>query len=110
MKMAVKRYSVFQQGAGLVSAYYAIASQANNCANSNLDIAKDLNDEEHYSGPANINDDGSFYVEGLRARVCLGRKRSSSFAGDGMLVANFIRRLMTFMARYGNNRWYAVEN
>lgn len=60
-----KRYSVFQQGAGLVSAYYAIESKANNCANSNLDITKDLNDEEHFYGPGNINQDGNFYVEGL---------------------------------------------
>ena len=59
------RYSVFKQGAGLVSAYYTLASEADNCANSELDIDKDLNDEEHYSGPANINDDGNFYVEGL---------------------------------------------
>ncbi len=59
------RYSVFQQGAGLVSAYYALASQKNNCANSELNIAKDLSDEEHFSGPANINSDGNFYVEGL---------------------------------------------
>lgn len=60
-----KRYSVFQQGAGLVSAYFAIESSADNCANTMLDIAKDLNDEEHFYGPANINLDGNFYVEGL---------------------------------------------
>ena len=60
-----KRYSVFQQGAGLVSAYFAIESSAENCANKSLDIAKDLNDEEHFYGPANINLDGNFYVEGL---------------------------------------------
>jgi serine protease AprX len=59
------RYSVFQQGAGLVSAYYAIESAALNCANNTLDIAKDLSDEEHFYGPVNINQDGNFYVEGL---------------------------------------------
>ncbi|SEL94300.1 serine protease AprX [Colwellia chukchiensis] len=59
------RYSVFQQGAGLVSAYNSISSQENHCANTHLDIAKDLNDEQHFSGPANINQDGHFYVEGL---------------------------------------------
>ncbi|AZQ83599.1 alkaline serine protease [Colwellia sp. Arc7-635] len=78
------RYSVFQQGAGLVSAYYAIESQANNCANSNLDIAKDLNDEEHYSGPSNINEDGSFYVEGL-GQEYVWDVNDSSFVGDAML-------------------------
>jgi len=59
------RYSVFQQGAGLVSAYYALASEATHCANNDLNIAKDLNDEKHYYGPSNINSDGDFYVEGL---------------------------------------------
>ena len=78
------RYSVFQQGAGLVSAYYAIESQADNCANSNLDIAKDLNDEEHYSGPSNINENGNFYVEGLGPEY-VWDVSDSSFVGDGML-------------------------
>jgi len=78
-----KRYSVFQQGAGLVSAYYAIASQANNCANSNLDIAKDLNDEEHFFGPANINEDGNFYVEGL-GQEYVWDINDANFVGDGM--------------------------
>ena len=79
-----KRYSVFQQGAGLISAYYAIASTEVNCANNTLDIAKDLNDEEHYSGPANINDDGNFYVEGLGEEY-VWDTNDSNFVGDGML-------------------------
>jgi serine protease AprX len=80
-----KRYSVFQQGAGLVSAYYALASEANNCANSNLDIAKDLNDEEHFSGPSNINEDGNFYVEGLGPEY-VWDVNDSSFTGDGGML------------------------
>ncbi len=79
-----KRYSVFQQGAGLVSAYYAIASEETDCANSNLDIAKDLNDEEHYSGPANIDDDGNFYVEGLGEEY-VWDVNDPSTTSDGML-------------------------
>lgn len=59
------RYSVFRQGAGLVSAYYALASKKNDCANSELNIAKDLNGEEHFSGPANINEDGNFFIKNL---------------------------------------------
>jgi serine protease AprX len=78
------RYSVFQQGAGLISAYYAIASNENNCANSTIDIAKDLNDEEHYFGPANINENGSFYVEGL-GQEYVWDVNDPSFVGDGML-------------------------
>ena len=58
-------YSVFQQGSGVVNARDALNSTASNCANQSLDIAKDLSGEEHYYGPANINEDGHFYVEGL---------------------------------------------
>jgi len=79
-----KRYSVFQQGAGLVSAYYALASQANNCANSHLDIAKDLNDEEHFYGPVNINDDGNFYVEGL-GEAFVWQMDQDQLSGDALI-------------------------
>lgn len=79
-----KRYSVFQQGAGLVSAYYAIASQAENCANSSLDIAKDLNDEEHFYGPANINNDGNFYVEGLGDEF-VWKLEEGQLSGDALI-------------------------
>lgn len=58
-------YSVFQQGAGVVNARDALYSNATNCANQSLNIAKDLSGEAHYYGPANINEDGNFYVEGL---------------------------------------------
>lgn len=78
------RYSVFQQGAGLVSAYHALASNENNCANTHLDIEKDLNGEEHYSGPANINDDGNFYVEGM-GQEYVWDINEPIFDGDGML-------------------------
>jgi serine protease AprX len=78
------RYSVFQQGAGLVSAYYAIASNEDNCANTALNIAKDLNDEEHYYGPSNINEDGDFYVEGL-GQEYVWDNEGSNFVGDGLL-------------------------
>ena len=58
-------YSVFQQGSGLINAAGALASTASACANQALDIAQDLNGDEHFFGPANINSDGNFYVEGL---------------------------------------------
>lgn len=79
-----KRYSVFQQGAGLVSAYYAIASAETDCANKSLDIAKDLSGEEHFSGPSNINDDGNFYVEGLGDEY-IWDTNGTNFSGDAML-------------------------
>jgi len=58
-------YSVFQQGAGLVNAADALASNASACANQAIDIAQDLTGNEHFFGPANINEEGNFYVEGL---------------------------------------------
>lgn len=58
-------YSVFQQGSGMVNAADALTSTASGCANQALDIAQDLEGSKHFSGPANINSDGNFYVEGL---------------------------------------------
>jgi serine protease AprX len=53
-------YSVFQQGAGLVDAVNAVESDASGCANAGLDVAKDLSGEEHYGGPATMNESGEF--------------------------------------------------
>jgi serine protease AprX len=58
-------YSVFQQGSGMVNAADALTSTASACANQALDIAQDIAGNEHFFGPANINEDGNFYVEGL---------------------------------------------
>jgi len=58
-------YSVFQQGAGVVNAADAIRSSATGCANQALNIAQDINGDTHFYGPANINDDGNFYIEGM---------------------------------------------
>ncbi len=58
-------YSVFQQGAGMVNAAGALTSTARACANQEINIAKDLAEEEHYYGPANIDENGNFYIEGL---------------------------------------------
>jgi serine protease AprX len=58
-------YSVFQQGSGMVNAADALTSSASACANQALDLAQDLEGNEHFSGPANINSDGNFYIEGL---------------------------------------------
>ncbi|WP_286263159.1 S8 family peptidase [Thalassotalea atypica] len=58
-------YSVFQQGSGLVNAKGALQNTASDCANQALNIEQDLSGEQHFYGPANIDDDGNFYVEGL---------------------------------------------
>jgi len=58
-------YSVFQQGSGVINVKDALASSATDCANQGLNIAKDLDGSEHYSGSANVNEAGDFYVDGL---------------------------------------------
>ncbi len=78
------RYSVFQQGAGLVSAFNALYSNANNCANNALDIAKDLSGELHYYGPSNIDSDGNFYVENL-GQEYVWDTNSPALEGSGLL-------------------------
>ncbi len=54
--------SVFEQGAGMVSAYDAVYSTTDHLANNGLDIVKELAGTEHYGGPANQREDGSFYI------------------------------------------------
>ena len=44
-------YSQVQQGAGLINAERAIASQARGCANQGLNLASDLAGRKHFSGP-----------------------------------------------------------
>ena len=77
-------YSVFQQGAGVVNAKDALQSTATSCANQALDIAQDLEGNEHFFGPANINDDGNFYVEGLGDEY-VWRLDDSNLDGDTLL-------------------------
>ena len=56
-------YTIFQQGTGMVNAYDAVYSQAMNCANQSLDIAKDIAGTAHYGGPAHQDrTTGTFYV------------------------------------------------
>ena len=58
-------FSVFQQGSGLINVTQMLESEVNNCANKALDITKDINGESHYFGPANMDENGDFYIEGL---------------------------------------------
>jgi serine protease AprX len=57
-------YSVFQEGAGLVDAEAAAASNATNCANRGLDVAADLAGTAHYGGRGNRDSAGNFVVTG----------------------------------------------
>lgn len=61
----VPAYSVFQQGAGLISASAAVASNASGCANVGLNIGQDMNSSIHFGGPANYNPNtGEYYIVG----------------------------------------------
>jgi serine protease AprX len=60
----VHAYSVFQEGAGLVDASGAVASNATGCANRGLDVAADLAGTTHYGGRGNRDAAGTFYVAG----------------------------------------------
>jgi serine protease AprX len=81
-------YSVFQQGAGIVNVNDALLSSASACANQALNIAQDLSGENHYFGPANINEDGNFYIEGLGQEYVWDRS-TSSLEGSGLLWKNY---------------------
>jgi serine protease AprX len=81
-------YSVFQQGAGIVNVNDALLSSASGCANQALNIAQDLSGENHYFGPANINEDGNFYIEGLGQEYVWDRN-TSSLEGSGLLWKNY---------------------
>lgn len=55
-------YSVFQQGVGLVDAGSALNSDQYACANRGLDVRADLNGTAHFSGLANQDADGNYYL------------------------------------------------
>lgn len=56
------RYSVFQQGAGLIDVLSAAAHGIDNCANQGLDIQADLAGTQHYHGPAVLSLDGQYHI------------------------------------------------
>ena len=77
-------YSIFQQGSGMVNAEAALTSTASSCANQALDITQDLEGNEHFFGPANINSEGNFYIEGLGDEY-VWRLDESNLDGDTLL-------------------------
>jgi serine protease AprX len=79
-------FSVFQQGAGMVNALGAIMSTAQDCANQNIDIAQEVNEEQHFYGPANIDDQGNFYIEGMGDEYKWNRNEELN--GDGFIWTN----------------------
>ena len=83
-------YSIFQQGAGVVNAADALTSTASDCANQGVNINKDLSGESHYYGPANIDADGSFFIEGLGEEYRWNI--SKSLDGSGFIWTNLSNR------------------
>jgi subtilisin family serine protease len=61
-----RAYSVFQQGAGLISAKDALSSTATGCANLGLSLADDLSGARHFAGRARKSADGTFSVDGFQ--------------------------------------------
>ena len=62
-------YSPFQQGYGYVTATRALLFGQNDCDGSGLDLMADIEDEEHFYGPAIIGEDGGPSLPELRNRV-----------------------------------------
>jgi serine protease AprX len=58
-------YSPFQQGSGQVNIVRAITLGKKDCGNTDLDLASDLAGENHFEGPAIIDDSGDTTLPGL---------------------------------------------
>lgn len=58
-------YSPFQQGSGQVNIVRAITLGSTNCANTELDILKDIAGEDHFQGPAIVDEAGNTSLPGL---------------------------------------------
>ncbi len=59
-----RAYSAFQQGAGMIDVYAAVHGNNYDCANRGLDINADFNGTQHFRGPAGMDSQGNFTVEG----------------------------------------------
>jgi len=71
-------YSVFQQGAGLISAVNAAATSATGCANQGLNIAADLAGTAHFGGRANQDSKGNYYIMAMS-----GATPTAALSNDG---------------------------
>jgi hypothetical protein len=62
-------YSPFQQGFGYVTATRAVTLGRRGCGNPGLDIQADIEDKEHFLGPALVGEDGSPTLPGWAETV-----------------------------------------
>lgn len=98
-------YNPFEQGAGLMNAYDAVMSYADDCANRGLDIEDDLEGEEHFMGPARLDSNGNFSVPDLEANGWL--------ESNGWLEANGWLESNTWLEANGwleSNNWLETNN
>lgn len=58
-------YSPFQQGSGYVSASRAVTLGQRDCGNPEMDLDRDIAGEEHYEGPAIVDEAGKTTLPGL---------------------------------------------
>lgn len=74
-------YSIFRQGAGLIDVQAAVNSTHLNCANQGMDITADLSGEKHYYGPADIDENGNYFVHGLENLEWSGEHEAENAGG-----------------------------
>ena len=96
-------YSQVQQGAGLIDAERAVASQASNCANQGLDLASDLAGRKHFSGP----------VKSIATMEADGRQDVDKVIGDRLVPkVGFtapVEDLDNWLLAFNNNSEYKTE-
>ncbi len=88
-------YNPLQQGAGLINAISAVLSDEVGCGNNGLDVAADLDDDQHWGGPVRQDDDGNLYIT---------VNGEPHFLWDGSYVPT---EGVVFST---NNPWVGVEN
>ncbi len=62
-------YSPFQQGYGLVTAKRAVILGRKGCGNTDLNLRADIENKEHFYGPAIVGEDGGASLPGLKHMV-----------------------------------------
>ncbi len=79
-----RAYSAFQQGAGMIDVHAAVNGKRYDCANTGLDINADFHGKQHYRGPAGMDADGNFTIDGASSETWNGTYELS----DGYLWSN----------------------
>jgi serine protease AprX len=64
-------YSPFQQGYGYVTATRAVTLGQKGCGNADLNLRADMDNEEHFYGPAIVGEDGAASLPGLQDMVSI---------------------------------------